>query len=47
MPRLPGGSALDAYARGTIAAERLAAIVRVEVDEVRTTMRAVDLDPPA
>ena len=45
MPRLPGGSALDAYARGTIAAERLAAIVRVPVDEVRATMRAADLEP--
>jgi len=47
MPRLPGGSALDAYARGTIAAERLAAIVRVPVDDVRATMRAADLEPPA
>ena len=46
MPRLPGGSALDAYARGTLAAERLAAIVRVPVDEVRATMRAADLAPP-
>jgi Zn-dependent peptidase ImmA (M78 family) len=46
MPRLPGGSALDAYARGGLAAERLAAIVRAPVDDVRETMRAVDLEPP-
>lgn len=45
MPRLPGGSALDAYARGTLGAERLAAMVRVPVDEVRATMRAADLEP--
>ena len=46
MPRVPPGSALDAYARGTLAAERLAAIVRAPLADVRATTRAADLAPP-
>jgi len=44
MPRVPPGSALDAYARGELGAERLAAIVRAALDDVLATMRSVDLD---
>jgi Zn-dependent peptidase ImmA (M78 family) len=46
MPRVRPGSALDAYARGSLGAERLAALVRAPVEDVRTTMRAADLAPP-
>jgi Zn-dependent peptidase ImmA (M78 family) len=46
MPRVRPGSALDAYARGALGAERLAALVRAPVDDVRSTMRAADLAPP-
>jgi Zn-dependent peptidase ImmA (M78 family) len=46
LPRVPAGSALDAYARGTLGADRLAALVRAPVDDVRGTMRAADLAPP-
>jgi Zn-dependent peptidase ImmA (M78 family) len=46
MPRVPTGSALDAYARGALSADRLAALVRTAVEDVRTTMRAADLAPP-
>ena len=49
MPRLPGaaaGSVLDAYARGELPAERLAAVVRAGVDEARATLRAAALAPP-
>jgi Zn-dependent peptidase ImmA (M78 family) len=45
MPRVPPGSALDAFARGELGAERLAAMVRAALDDVRSTMRAVDLVP--
>ena len=45
MPRVPPGSALDAYARGELGAERLAAIVRAALDDVLATMRSVDLEP--
>jgi Zn-dependent peptidase ImmA (M78 family) len=34
MPRVPPGSALDAYARGELAAERLAAMVRATLDDL-------------
>jgi Zn-dependent peptidase ImmA (M78 family) len=46
MPRVPAGSALDAYARGVMGAERLAALVRASVAEARETMRTADLAPP-
>jgi Zn-dependent peptidase ImmA (M78 family) len=46
MPRIPPGSALDAYARGALGAERLAAMVRAAAAEVRAGARAVDLAPP-
>ncbi len=46
MPRVPPGSALDAYARGELGAERLAAMVRVALQDVLETMWSVDLVPP-
>ena len=46
MPRVREGSALDAYARGTLGAERLAAFVRATLEDVEATMRAADLAPP-
>jgi Zn-dependent peptidase ImmA (M78 family) len=45
MPRVRPGSALDAYARGTLGAERLAAVVRATLADVQATMRAADLEP--
>jgi Zn-dependent peptidase ImmA (M78 family) len=45
MPRVREGSALDAYARGTLGAERLAALVRATLEDVEATMRAADLAP--
>jgi Zn-dependent peptidase ImmA (M78 family) len=46
MPRIPAGSALDAYARGSLGAGRLAALVRAPLEDVRSTMRTADLAPP-
>jgi Zn-dependent peptidase ImmA (M78 family) len=46
MPRVPAGSALDAYARGSLTGDRLAALVRAPIDDLRSTMRAADLAPP-
>jgi Zn-dependent peptidase ImmA (M78 family) len=46
MPRVRAGSALDAYARGTLGAERLAALVRATLEDVQATMRAAELAPP-
>jgi Zn-dependent peptidase ImmA (M78 family) len=46
MPRVRPGSALEAYARGELGAERLAALVRAHVEDVRATMRSADLAPP-
>jgi Zn-dependent peptidase ImmA (M78 family) len=46
MPRVRPGSALDAYARGTLGAERLAALVRAPLDDVLRTLREADLAPP-
>jgi Zn-dependent peptidase ImmA (M78 family) len=46
MPRVRPGSALDAYARGTLGAERLAWVVRAALEDVQATMRAAELAPP-